>query len=378
VTPFREIGKPDEVITLFLCGDVMTGRGIDQILPHPGNPVLYEPYVKSALTYVELAEAAHGPIPRSVESSYIWGDAIEELGQWAPDARVINLETSVTRSEHAWPAKGIHYRMHPANIGCITAAGIDCCVLANNHVLDWGRDGLIETIEVLHRAGIQTAGAGSVEEAWQPVVLDRAEKGRILVFAFGVGTSGIPRNWAASADRPGVNLLPDLSTQTLREIVGRVDEVKRQGDIAVASLHWGENWGYEVSADEQEFAHALIDEAKIDVVHGHSSHHAKGIELYQGRPILYGCGDFINDYEGIGGYEEFRGDLAVMYFVRVGPGGGPAELIMSVMQMERFRLKRAAIEDVRWLRDMLNREGRSLGTRAEIGVDNRLRLARAD
>ena len=131
-------------VTIFLCGDVMTGRGIDQILPHPSPPRIYEACVTDARTYVQLAEEVNGPIPRPVEFSYIWGDALAELRQAAPDARIINLETSVTRSEQAWP-KGINYRMHPDNIGCLTVAGIDVCVLANNHVLDYGYSGLIET-----------------------------------------------------------------------------------------------------------------------------------------------------------------------------------------------------------------------------------------
>jgi hypothetical protein len=67
------------LLTLFLCGDVMTGRGVDQVLPHAGNPILYEQYMKSAAGYVELAEDANGSIPKPVEYSYIWGDALAEL-----------------------------------------------------------------------------------------------------------------------------------------------------------------------------------------------------------------------------------------------------------------------------------------------------------
>jgi poly-gamma-glutamate synthesis protein (capsule biosynthesis protein) len=66
-------------ITLFLCGDVMTGRGIGPVLPHPGNPILYEGYMKSARGYVELPEEANGPIPKRVTFSYIRGDALAEL-----------------------------------------------------------------------------------------------------------------------------------------------------------------------------------------------------------------------------------------------------------------------------------------------------------
>ncbi len=140
------------MITIFLCGDVMTGRGIDQVLPHPSKPVLYEPYVKDAVDYVHLAERANGPIPKPVSHSYIWGDALDVLERMAPDLRIINLETSITTSEDYWRGKGINYRMHPQNAPCITAAKTDLCVLANNHVLDWGFAGLIETLETLKTA----------------------------------------------------------------------------------------------------------------------------------------------------------------------------------------------------------------------------------
>lgn len=105
-------------VTLFLCGDVMTGRGIDQILPHPSKPHLFEACVSSALDYVELAERRTGPIRRPVDFAYIWGDALEAMRRVGPDLRIINLETAVTTSEHAWPDKGIHYRMHPENLPC--------------------------------------------------------------------------------------------------------------------------------------------------------------------------------------------------------------------------------------------------------------------
>jgi poly-gamma-glutamate capsule biosynthesis protein CapA/YwtB (metallophosphatase superfamily) len=138
-------------ICLFLCGDVMTGRGIDQILPYPNDPTLYEPYVGDARSYLELAERVNGVIERPAEFDYIWGDALAELNRAGVDLRIINLETSITCSEDCWRGKEIHYRMHPRNIGCLTTARIDCCCLANNHVLDWGYDGLAETLRTRAR-----------------------------------------------------------------------------------------------------------------------------------------------------------------------------------------------------------------------------------
>ena len=138
----------------------MTGRGVDQILPHPNPPGIQEPYVRDAREYIELAERVNGPIPRPVNATYIWGEALGELERMLPDVRVINLETSVTGSNDYWPRKGIHSRMHPAHVGCLTAAGVDVCTLANNHVLDYGYAGLEETLSVLAGAGIIVAGAG--------------------------------------------------------------------------------------------------------------------------------------------------------------------------------------------------------------------------
>ncbi len=108
-------------------------------MPHPNAPGIQEPDVRDARKYVELAERANGHIPRSVEPSYIWGDALRQFNRVLPDARIINLETSVTHCGDFWPGKGIHYRMHPANIGCLTVARVDVCALANNHVLEKAR-----------------------------------------------------------------------------------------------------------------------------------------------------------------------------------------------------------------------------------------------
>lgn len=368
--------EPHQSVTLFMCGDVMTGRGIDQILPHPSAPVIHEPFMKSAQGYVELAERASGPIQKPVDFPYIWGDALAELERAAPDVRLINLETSVTQSDQYWRDKGIHYRMHPQNLPCLTAAGIDCCALANNHVLDWGYAGLRETLQTLEKASIQYAGAGrDLREAQAPAVMEVEDGERVLVFAYGVTTSGIPSSWAASEGSPGVNLLPDLSDATVRQIKEKVEEVKRQGDVVVASIHWGGNWGYTVPPRQIEFAHKLIDEAHVDVIHGHSSHHVKAVEVYRGRPIIYGAGDFINDYEGIEGYEEFRPDLTLMYFVRLDPSTGElVELRMTPMQIKHLRLNRASETDARWLRDLLNREGERFGTGAELNEDSTLTL----
>ncbi|MGE0196323.1 MAG: CapA family protein, partial [Methylocystis sp.] len=294
-------GDGAHAVRLFLCGDVMIGRGVDQILPWPCPSKLYEEYVASAEDYVRLAEAASGPIPRAVDPSYIWGDACAALRAYAPDLRIVNLETSVTRSETA-EHKAINYRVSPQNAECLRAFGIDCCALANNHVLDWGPSGLVETLDTLERLGVAVAGAGrTIEDAQRPAVLEIPGKGRVVVLSFALPDSGTPFDWAATRASPGVNLLPDLSLASAAIACDLARNATRPGDILVVSIHWGSNWGYRVSNAQRQFAHRLIEDAGASIIPGHSSHHPKGFEVHRDRLVLYGCGDFLNDYEGISG-----------------------------------------------------------------------------
>jgi len=373
--PTRLDDARSPAMTIFLCGDVMLGRGIDQVLPHPCPPNLYEGAMDSALGYLALAERANGPIARPMDFPTLWGAAIEEWERVRPHARVINLETSITRSEDYEP-KGINYRMSPENAGCLVAGGIDCCVLANNHVLDWGRAGLADTLATLRRLNIRTAGAGRNRgEAAAPAILELSGVGRLVVLAFGSPTSGVPAEWAATAESSGVNLLPSFSDAAVEAVAAQVGRIRRPRDVVVASIHWGPNWGYEITSRQRWFAHALIDQAGVSIVHGHSSHHAKGIEVYNDRLILYGCGDFLNDYEGIGGYAEYRDDLAVMYFPSIDPASGEfVALDMVPLQITGFRLQRPSPADVAWLRQVLDRECRKLGAGVAPGPDGRLAL----
>ncbi|MFC0527104.1 CapA family protein [Phytohabitans kaempferiae] len=351
---------------LFLCGDVMTGRGVDQILPHPGDRALWEGYVRDAHEYVALAESAHGPIPRPVPPSWPWGDTLPRLEQFRPDARIINLETSVTDRGVPAPGKGIHYRMHPANIACLTAARPSVVSLANNHVLDFGTQGLADTLDGLSAVGIQTAGAGpDASSAQQPAVVPVDGGRRVVVFAAGTRDSGIPSGWAATGDRAGVRLLPDLSSRTAAEVGAQVQRVKRRGDVVVFTVHWRPNWGYHVDDEQVRFAHDLVERG-VDVVHGHSSHHPRPIEIYHGKLILYGCGDFIDDYEGIGGHEQYRSDLHVMYLPSIDPDSGRlARLTMIPLQAQRMRLRATTGPDTTWLGSLLDRISRPFHTRID-------------
>jgi poly-gamma-glutamate capsule biosynthesis protein CapA/YwtB (metallophosphatase superfamily) len=341
-----------DVLTMLLGGDVMLGRGVDQILGHPGEPVLREPYLRDARGYVRLAEHANGPIPQPVDWAWPWGEVLEVLDGAAVDVRLINLETTITADGEFADDKVICYRMHPDNLPALTALRPDVCALANNHILDFGHQGLTDTVATLPRAGIQGAGAGAdLLTARRPAVVAAHGDHRVIVGSVAMKSAGVPESWAAHRDRAGVWLVRDPSQRDAADdVAAELLAHKRDGDVAIVSVHWGSNWGYAIVPSEIAFAHRLVD-AGVDIVHGHSSHHPRPIEVYRGRPILYGCGDVIDDYEGIGGHEQFRSQLRLLYLTAADPASGElVSLRLLPLRVRRMRLERASRADAEWLR----------------------------
>ena len=195
----------------------------------------------------------------------------------------------------------------------------------------------------------------------------------MVVLSFALPDSGTPLEWAATPSSPGVNLLPDLSAESAAFACDLARSAARSEDILVMSIHWGSNWGYGVSNAQRQFAHRLIEDAGASVVHGHSSHHAKGFEVHRNRLALYGCGDFLNDYEGISGHESYRGDLIPDVFRR----SRLRTAISSNCDWSRCMCgafvsngRRAA--DAEWLAQTLDRESAPFGVRVRRQPDGAL------
>jgi poly-gamma-glutamate capsule biosynthesis protein CapA/YwtB (metallophosphatase superfamily) len=227
----------------------------------------------------------------------------------------------------------------------------------------------VETLDTLAAAGLQAVGAGrDITAARRPAVVT-VGAGRVPVFSLGAASSGIPASWAATPTVAGVDFLPAMSDAAADDVVDRVQREKRPGDIAVVSIHWGSNWGYGVSRSQFQFAHRLID-GGVDVVHGHSSHHPRPVEVYRDKLVLYGCGDLVNDYEGIGGHEEFRSDLRLLYFATLDPATATlVHLRMVPMRARQMRLWVVPSADSEWLRAVLDQVSRHLGTRLGLEPD---------
>ena len=347
----------------------MTGRGIDQILPHPVDPRLHETGMPSARCYVERAARQHGALEAPVDFDSPWGALPEAIAAFAPALRLANFETVISTSDDAWPGKRYHFRMHPDNAPCLRAMRFDCLSLANNHVLDWGPAGLEHTVRSLHGMGIRTAGAGADEaEAAQPAVLALPGGGRVLVFAVATPCSHVAAAWAAGPGRPGVNLLGDFSDRSLARVAAAIAAFRLPGDLVVLSVHWGGNWGFDIPPRQREFAHRLVDSAGVDIVHGHSPHHVQGIEVHRGKLIIYGCGDLLNDYERIAGQAEFLHDQSAVFLPVIARDSGRlVALAMLPTRIRRMRVDPAGAAASARLEELLDRECRKLGTRVVPG-----------
>jgi len=210
-----------------------------------------------------------------------------------------------------WPEKAFNYRMHPDNLMSLKEARIDYCSLANNHTLDFGVAGMLETVKSLNHWKIHWAGVGhNLAEAQRPSIFTRKGK-KFACFSFADHYDF----WAAEEEKPGINYF-DADNHTLEALLAmkkRIEYTKilDNPDIIVVSCHWGPNYCWHPSEEKQRFAHELID-AGVDIIHGHSSHHVQGIEIYKGKPIVYGCGDFVDDYATS---TEYRNDLGFAYFI---------------------------------------------------------------
>jgi poly-gamma-glutamate capsule biosynthesis protein CapA/YwtB (metallophosphatase superfamily) len=267
-----------------LTGDVMVGRLVDQ----------------------------HVIQNRSVRPEALWGDVLPIM--LAADCRFINLECVISSQGEEWhPAtKAFHFRAHPRALDFLQAARIDGVTLANNHVLDFGTNALLDCLALLDRTGIKRTGAGAtLQDALTPALLGLPQ-GRIAVVAL---TDNEPE-WEATGTKPGVNYVAYQGNGLLEPYRSRTAKVlssaRRQADLVIVSAHVGPNWGAPSRAI-QALAHQLLDMG-ADLYWGHSNHTPQGIEVYKGKAILYSTGDFIDDYMVD---KDERNDLSFLFMLEV-------------------------------------------------------------
>lgn len=260
-----------------------------------------------------------------------WGTTLPVLQ--SADIRIGNLEFVLSDDGTPWPSKVFRFRSDTKNIASLAAADFTVVSLANNHVLDFGAEALREMLATLEEHGILFAGAGMDGESARRPAIVTAGSG---VVGFVAITDNEPR-WEAEADAPGVYYVPiDAEDRRAWALFDLVRQTRIGVDLLIVSAHWGGNWGFDVPGEHRAFARALID-AGADAVYGHSSHVARGVEVYRGRPIIYSAGDFIDDYA----VDQFaRNDQSFVFLLETG-NAAPDELRLYPTVIIDFQARRA-------------------------------------
>jgi poly-gamma-glutamate capsule biosynthesis protein CapA/YwtB (metallophosphatase superfamily) len=302
----------DNELQFTLVGDTMLGRLVDQFFPThietASEDSLHASFWKQR--HADIAEKY-----QSMGHKFVWGNTLDFFLN--SDVNIINLETSITTNTEKDP-KEFNYQMHPDNVRALLEARVHYCSLANNHTLDFKVKGMFDTMKHLTDAGIAWAGVGkNRDEAYRPALL-RIKDTNIACYSF----SDHYQRWAAGPNRPGINYLDpeqctDADIQKLKDNINAVRaDIQRKGedlDVVVLSYHWGSNYNWRPPKEFQRLAHRVIDECGVTLIHGHSAHHVQGVEVYHGIPIIYGCGDFVDDYAVDSAY---RNNLGFVYRLR--------------------------------------------------------------
>src|SRR5512143_458948 len=317
-------GRRMSQVTLALAGDVMLGREVNARLNERGP-------------------------------AWAWGDLLPEL--WKANAFLINLECALTSRTDRWhdgAPKAFYFRADPRHVESLRRARVDCAALANNHIGDFGMEGLTDTLEALDRAGIQHAGAGrDLGEACRPAVLHVNDLSIAVVAA-----ADYPTEWAAGADRPGFFHVEPADGDEARTAVERaLADARRLASFVIFSIHWGPNMREQPSPEFRAFARGVL-EAGADVFWGHSAHVVQGIEVVGEKAILYDTGDFVDDYAVD---PDLRNDLSALFLLRLDQGRVRAVDLLPVRIADR-RVNLATGDDLERLRATIVARCGALGT----------------
>jgi len=333
----RADGAP---LTLALAGDVMLGRLVDESLA------------------------------RGRDYARPWGDVLPTLR--GADLFFVNLECALTHRTERWSDGGykpFYFRADPAAVRTLELGGVDFASVANNHIGDFGSEGLRDTLAVLDRAGIAHAGAGIDRlSAREPALLTRAAA-RVAV----VACADYPAEWAAAATAPGINYTPvSLAPRYFDELKVTLAVAREQADLVVFSIHWGPNMRERPSREFQAFAHAVID-AGADIFWGHSAHLVHGIEFRRGHPILYDTGDLVDDYAVD---PQLRNDLAAVFLLSVTPPT-VQEIEVVPVRIDDLQVNLARGRDRDWFLERFNAHCAELGA-AVVTEPGRVHVAASE
>lgn len=242
------------VLRATFVGDVMMGRSVEQIGKREGYESLFE------------------------NVSYLWKDS---------DYVSCNLESAVLDTPYNYNEsdKEIHLYAKENSVNALKKVGFNIASVANNHIGDYGRKGILNTISVLEKENLDYVGVGENLEEAKKYNIKEINGVKVATIAI---SDIIPKNFTATDEKAGM-LTTDYS-----EYILIVIDAKENADLVIVNMHWGEEFGKTVSDEQEEIAKNLIN-AGADIIIGHHQHTVQSIQKYNGGIIFYGLGNFVFD-----------------------------------------------------------------------------------
>ena len=232
---------------------------------------------------VELSEY----VQRNYNASGATGVVSEEMLQELSSADVLEINNEFCFSERGEqaPDKQFTFRVNPSYVSLLNEMGVDVAGLANNHVLDFGKDALSDTFTTLSDAGIEYTGAGTSREDASKLIVKEVNGKK---YGFLAASRVIPvGSWNVDNSQPGVFTCYDTTA-----LCNAITAAKTQVDYLFVCVHWGVEHTTELTDYQVANGHAYID-AGADAVIGSHPHVLQGMEYYNGKPIFYSLGNFI-------------------------------------------------------------------------------------
>jgi poly-gamma-glutamate capsule biosynthesis protein CapA/YwtB (metallophosphatase superfamily) len=200
------------------------------------------------------------------------------------DLTVINLECAISTGGTPFP-KQFTFRGPPEALGPMKTAGIDVANLGNNHAFDYGPDALIDSVRHLRAAQIAPVGAGKDEDRAVAPALFELAGWRVAVVGLNMVVD--PVGSVATQDQPGTAAGHDTGL-----MLKAIRAANHQADIVIVTIHWGKELDTVPRPEQVELGHRFVD-AGADVIFGHHSHRLQPMDVYKGKPIFWGLGNFV-------------------------------------------------------------------------------------
>jgi poly-gamma-glutamate capsule biosynthesis protein CapA/YwtB (metallophosphatase superfamily) len=201
------------------------------------------------------------------------------------DLTVVNLECAIsTRGSPV--AKEFTFRGPPESLPPMAEAGVEVANLGNNHAYDFGPEALLDSRKHLRQAGIAPVGAGKdQDQALRPALVE-VKGWRVAVVGLDMVVDPYPEA-LATEDKPGTSAGHDTAL-----MLRAIRAAERRADIVIVTIHWGVELDTQPRADQVELGHRFV-EAGADVIFGHHAHRLQPMDVYHGRPIFWGLGNFV-------------------------------------------------------------------------------------